>query len=182
MVSNSERPFGSSSRGMRSDSGMSTRSPSIESTPIVVSISVRSSGEWTRYGTLGAGLRGLLVRVLVHEVFGQLARNLQLEDPAIAVGVGVDQLGHARQLVVDAGHAPRDRGVKVAGGLHRLHDPETLARLELATRAGQFEKNNIPKLRLREVGDAYGDGLTIDRDPFVGLRIKPARHAFPPFS
>src|SRR5260370_37885771 len=97
---------------------MSASRPSIESMPLAASISARSSGEWTRYGNLGLGLRRLLIRRFVHQVGGQVTGQLQLQDPAVAVRVGVDELGLGRQLLVDRAHAAGDRGIEITRGLH----------------------------------------------------------------
>src|SRR5712692_8895007 len=182
IVSNSERPFGSWSAGMRSELGMSTRRPSIESTPIAASISARSSGEWTRYGKLGLGLGELLVRGFVHQVRGQLARQLELEDPTVSVWVRVDELGLACQLVVDCGHAAGHRSVEIAGCFDGFDHTKALAGLELAAWIRKLEKHDVAELRLGEIRDADSDRLALDREPFMRLRVKPARHAIPPSS
>src|SRR5258708_12980819 len=100
MVWNSDSPAGRSRDSMRSDFGMSTSSSSIELTPMVSSIATRSSGEWTRYGNLvGSGLCHLLVFRLVQQIAGQIAGELDLENPSLAVGVRVDELRLGGELV-----------------------------------------------------------------------------------
>src|SRR3989442_14398816 len=125
---------------------MPTRRSSIELTPIAASISARSCGEWTRYGKLLLGFRELLVRGLVHQVAWQLTRKLELEDPAVAVRVGVDELGLAGQLVVDRCQPALDRGIEVAGRFDGFDDTEALAGRELAAWVGKLEKDDITQL------------------------------------
>src|SRR4051812_38859524 len=100
---------------------MSTSRSSIERTPMVSSIAVRSSGEWTRYGKLVlGGLCHFLVRTFVEQVAREITGQLELQDPAVAVGIGVDELGLRRELVVHRADPARDRRVEIAGRLHRL--------------------------------------------------------------
>src|SRR6266480_7877016 len=98
-------------------------------------------------------LSDLLVRGLVEQVRRQLAVKVELEYPALAVRVGVDELRLGRELLVDGGDASRHGRVQVARGLHRLDHAEAFSRRELAARAGQLQKDDVAKLRLREVGD-----------------------------
>src|SRR4029077_6062391 len=132
IVSNSERPSGRARAGMRSERGMSTRRSSIELTPIAASIAARSSGECTRYGTSRLGLGDLLVGRLVEQIGGQLAGQLQLQDPAFAIRVGVDQLGGGGQLVVHRRNTSGHRRVQVACSFDRLDHTEGLAFGQLA--------------------------------------------------
>src|SRR5579864_3391339 len=162
---------------------MSTRRSSIDSTPIVSSMALRSSGEWTRYGNLVVrGLCHLLVRVLVEKVGGEITRHLELEDPAFAERVGVDQLWLGRQLLVDLADPPSDRRVKVARRFDRFDHAERLARVELAARLGELEKHHVAELRLGEVGDADGRVLAVDRDPLMRLGVATVSHSDSPSS
>jgi len=83
-------------------------------------------------------LRHLLVRRLVEEVAGKLALEVELQDPALAVRVGVDELRLARELFVDRADAAGHRRVQVARRLDRLDDPEALARRQLPPGAGKL--------------------------------------------
>src|SRR5579859_2388052 len=183
MVSSSERPIGSLSSSMRSCGGMSTSSWSIDSTPIAASISSRSWGEWTRYGILRLARRfgGLLVLRLVHQVLGQVARKLDLQDPALAVRVGVHELGVGGELVVHLGDGAVDGRVEVARRLDRLDHAEGLALRDLAPWLGKLQEHDIAQLGLRKVGDAHGRGLAVDDQPLVCLGVSPLRHAYSPY-
>src|SRR6266436_6724815 len=55
-------------------------------------------------------------------------------------GDGVDELGLAGQLVVDRGHATRDRRVQVGGSLDRLYNAKALSGFELAAWVRQLEE------------------------------------------
>src|SRR5690348_18209877 len=154
MVSSSDSPLGSCSPSRRRDCGMSTRRSLIDWAPSFSSMAARSSGEWTRYGKLVVrGLCHLLVRVLVEQVRGQLTRQVELEDPALAERVGVDQLRLGGELVVDLADPSGDRRVEVARSLDRLDDAERLSRDKLAPGLGQLEEHDVPELRLGEVGE-----------------------------
>src|SRR5437899_5986440 len=134
---------------------MSTRRSFIDSTPIASSIAVRSSGEWTRYGKLLSRCLGdFLVALLVEKVGRQLPSELELEDPALAEGVGVDELRLGRELVVHGADPSGHRRVEVARRLDRLDDAEGLPRRELAAGAGQLQEYDVAQLRLREICDA----------------------------
>src|SRR5260370_39248518 len=134
MVSTSDRPAGRSSDSIRSDFGMSTSSSSMELTPIVSSIAARSSGEWTRYGKLvGSGLRHLFVVGFAQQVIGQVAGELDLEDPSIAVRIRVHELRLGGELVVDFDDASLDRCIEIAGRFDRLDHAESLLRRDLAS-------------------------------------------------
>src|SRR5690348_8923691 len=169
MVSNSDNPFGSCSPSRRSDCGMSTSRSSIDRAPTVSSIAERSSGEWTRYGNLVSRrlLRGLLVVRLVHQVVRQVAGQLELQDPALTVWVGVDELRFRGQLFVDRCDPAGHRRVQIACRLDRLDDAEGVAGRELAAGGGQLEEDDVAELRLGEVGDADRRLLAVDRDPLV---------------
>src|SRR5256886_4071265 len=183
IVSNSERPFGSCSDSRRSDCGMSTSRSFIDCTPRVSSIADRSSGEWTRYGKLVRGSLGhFLVRGFIEQVGGEVPGNLELEDPAVTVRIGVDELGFGCQLFVDLADLPRDRRVAVARRLDRLDDAKCLARRELAARARQFQKDHVAQLRLREICDADGGVLAVDRDPLMRLGVATVSHGDSPSS
>src|SRR4029077_16590924 len=162
---------------------MSTRRSLIDSTPSFSSMAARSSGEWTRYGNLVVrGLCHLLVRVLVEQVGGQITRQVELEDPALAERVGVDQLRLGRELVVPLADPAGDRRVEVARRFDRLHDAESLARVELAAGLGELEEHHVAELRLGEVGDADGRVLAVDRDPLMRLGVATVSHSDSPSS
>src|SRR2546430_6132677 len=183
IVSNSERPFGSCSDSRRSDCGMSTRRSFMERTPRVSSIADRSSGEWTRYGKLvRRSLGHFLVRGFIEQVGRKVPSQLELQDPAVTVRIGVDELGFGCQLFVDLADLPRDRRVEVARRLDRLDDAECLARRELAARARQFQKDHVAHLPLREIRYADGGVLAADRDPLLRLCLATLSHGDSPSS
>src|SRR5690349_13595622 len=167
-VSCSDSPSGRSSSSRRSERGMSTSRSSMVRAPMVSSIAVRSSGEWTRYGKLVRRLlRHLLVRRLVEQVARKLAFEVELQDPALAVRVGVDELRLAGELFVDRADPAGHRRVEVARRFHRLDDAEALARRQLAARAGKLEEHHVTELRLREIRDPDRGLFAVDRDPLV---------------
>src|ERR1700680_5003425 len=146
IVSNSESPAGSCSDLMRRDWGMSTSRSSIDPTPIAASIASRSSGAWTRYGKLVVRrLRDLFVFGFVEEIGGGLARQLELDDPTLAVWICVDKLGVSGELVVDRCHSAGDRCVQITRRLYRLHHSKALAGVKLASGAGYLEAPDVPQ-------------------------------------
>src|SRR5688572_30782782 len=93
----------SSGRSRRTPSGTrAAKSSSIDPTPIVSSISLRSSGVTAVYRLMGALLQLCGVRSLVEEGFllGRI-REPHLHEPARAVRVGVDRLRIVGEVGVD---------------------------------------------------------------------------------
>src|SRR5436189_14142 len=64
----------------------------------------------------------------------------------------------------------------------RLDHAERGPRGELATHARELEEDDIAELRLREVGDADGGVLAIDRDPLVRPGVATVSHGDSPSS
>src|SRR5439155_26663183 len=97
------------------DRRKSTRRTFMERTARGSGIGELASGEWKREGKL---VRRSLGQFLVSGFNGQVGRKgpgqLELQDPALTVRVGVDELGFGCQLLVDLADLPGDRRVEIA--------------------------------------------------------------------
>src|SRR5699024_21132 len=105
----------------------------------------------------GSGLRDLGVPVRVQsllelplEVIG--VRDLQDDDPALAVRVGVDQFGRGLERGVDLHDLSGERRVQVRDALRRLDLTEGLTGLGLAPHIGELHKDDVPELGLSVLG------------------------------
>ena len=96
-----------------------------------------------------------------------LVRNLQLEEPGLAAGVGIHQRGLGGERLVDLEHFARDRRVDVGGGLDRFDHGGGFRLLQAAADLGQFDEHDVAELRLRVIGDADGGDIALDAEPFV---------------
>ncbi len=114
-------------------------------------------------------------RVIAGLVHQRLERGgvgqLELEEPALAGRVTVHQRRVVGQPAVDLGHAAGERGVDVAGRLHRLDDGDGLLRRDLAAGLGQLDEHQVPQRVLRVGGDADGGDGAVQADPLVVLGV-----------
>ncbi len=97
--------------------------------------------------------------------------GLELEHPG-AVGVLVEQLGAAFQILVGGDHLAGDGRVDVGGGLHRLDHGALFLGGQLAPDHGVLDEDHVAEQILGVVGDADADdAVGVDADPFMGLGV-----------
>src|SRR5512146_3585915 len=95
----------------------------------------------------------------------------ELDHPALAEGIAVDELGIPAQLAVDLDDLATDRREEVADGLDRLDDAERRELVDGPADGRQVDEHDVAELVRREVGHADGRLVTFDPDPLVVLRI-----------
>ena len=93
--------------------------------------------------------------------------DAKFEDPAFAVGIGIDERWVGFDSVVGFDHFAADRRVDVGGGLHGFHHCGWVAGIDLAADAGEFDKDHIGEFGLGVIGDAHGGDVAFEADPFV---------------
>src|SRR4051812_6820776 len=94
-------------------------------------------------------------------------RDSELEEPRASAGIRIDQRGFARNSVVHLEHLARDRRVDVRRRLDRFHHGGGLRLLQGPPDLGQFDEDDVAKLRLRVVGDADGRDIAFDAQPLM---------------
>ena len=114
-----------------------------------------------------AGISGGYVPIVEQTVEHALIGGLDLEQPALAVGVGVDQLGLGVQRLVDRGHRAADRCVDVAHGLGRLQLPHCVPGRDSGAGLGQGHVDDVAELVLGIVGDADAQDAVALPNPLV---------------
>src|SRR6478609_7016725 len=93
--------------------------------------------------------------------------DLELENPALAVGICVDQRGIGLDLRVHFHDLTADGGVDVAGGLHGFHDGGWIADIDGAAHGGEFDENHVGEFFLGVIGNAHGGDVAFKAEPFV---------------
>eukprot|EP01106_Pelomyxa_sp_JSP_P018300 TRINITY_DN823_c0_g1_i2.p1 TRINITY_DN823_c0_g1~~TRINITY_DN823_c0_g1_i2.p1 ORF type:complete len:161 (+),score=66.47 TRINITY_DN823_c0_g1_i2:53-535(+) len=88
-------------------------------------------------------------------------RQLELGEPALALGVLVDEGGVALQLRVDLGDFTRHGRVDVANSLDALDDTCRPLGLEGGADGGELDENEVAEGVLRVVGDAHRPPRTL---------------------
>src|SRR6267143_3056609 len=176
-TSRSVRPGGSASaRRSRMSSGTtasmnasSDSYPSVASMPRVSSglgpmwrVTKRSAGA-SAARTVGMTLLpdGLLVRLVAQQLL-ELRRRLraELDHPARAVGIAIDERRVALERLVHLGYRAGERRVQLRHRLHRLDRAEHVAACQHGADLGQVHVHHIAELALGVVGDAdLHDGL-----------------------
>src|SRR3954447_20433558 len=168
----------SSSRVSRTRSGMSANSSSIEEMPIAASISRRSSSVTEVYVLMAARSAARLAAAYVltiggsvHELVGLARlRQLDLDEPAVAVGVLVYVLRSVAERLVRLGDLARERRDDVGHRFDRLHLGVRLILLDLRSDSGRVEEHELTQLVLGEPCDAERGGVAIHPRPVV-LRV-----------
>src|SRR3984885_9529286 len=109
-----------------------------------------------------------LVGGLIHQAAEFAAiRNLQLEEPGLVGGVGIDQRRLAREFGVDLQYLARNRRIDVGGGLDRFHDGGGFCLLQGAADLRQFDEYDVAELGLRVIRHPDGSDIAFDAEPFV---------------
>ncbi len=85
----------------------------------------------------------------------------------LAFGVLVDLGRFIHDGLVDLDHLTVDGGGDVGGGLDRFDHHHLVALGDLSADLGQFDEDDIAELFLGMVGDADGDGVAIEAQPFM---------------
>ena len=117
----------------------------------------------------GSAFEGGEVSGLGHEGVGVgWGVGLDGEEPAVAVGVGVDETGVGGDGVVDGGDGAGDWGVDVGGGLDGFDDGDGFFGGDFAADLGEFDVDDVAEFFLGVVGDADGGVSGAGEDPFVG--------------
>ncbi len=91
--------------------------------------------------------------------------GLDLEQPALAVRVGVHQLRGAVERLVDRDDLAAERRVDVADRLGRLQLADGVTARQVAADLGQRDVDDVAERVLRVVGDADPDGARPRRGP-----------------
>ena len=97
--------------------------------------------------------------------------NAEFEDPAFAVGIGVDERWIAFDIWISLDDLAADRGVDVAGGFDGFHDGAWIASIDGAAVGGQFDEDNVGEFFLSVIGNAHGGDVAFKADPFVRRAI-----------
>lgn len=121
---------------------------------------------------LGALAVGLVVRRTVHE-FGQtgLIRNLDLDEPALAVGIAVEERRVVGECGVRLDDFAGDRTIDVTCGLDGFNLSEGITRVELKAGLLHFHVGHVGQLIDGELGDAEGENISLKLVPFVGFGV-----------
>ena len=119
-------------------------------------------------------LMGLLVAVLLvgvrSEEVVELGRvlDLELDEPGLALGFGVDQSGLVGELLVDLDDGPGNGGVDVGCRLDGFDGTETIALVEVVSDFGEVDEDDVPQRGLGKVGDSASPDVPLDLDVLVG--------------
>jgi hypothetical protein len=99
--------------------------------------------------------------------------RLHFEQPALPVGIAVDQLGRRAQgLAVVGDDLARHRAVHVGRRLHGLDDCGGAALGQRTADFRHFDEHQIAERALRVIGDADGHGaVAFDAGPLVRVEI-----------
>ena len=116
----------------------------------------------TDFGGVGGGVHE---GVDVGHVLG-----FDFDDPAIAVGVGVDG-GSILEGGVELDDLTLDGHQKVGNGLHGLDATEGLASLDGVAFAGDVDKDDVAQLVLCIVSDTNESKFAFNSHPFVVLGV-----------
>ena len=95
-----------------------------------------------------------------------------LEDPAGAERVLVDQLRRVGQLGVRLADRARDRGEHVGNGLDRFNVGGGIAFLQFLADGGQVDVHDVAQFMLGIVGDPDHDRVAFAAHPFMFLAEK----------
>src|SRR5206468_2687306 len=114
--------------------------------------------------------RELLVLVRVHQVLElRLVLDLDLDQPALVVGVLVDDRGVVLEFGIDGGHRPGQRREQLRYRAYGLELTERLALLHLVTHVGELDGDDLAELGLAVFGDAELRAVALDAQPEVIL-------------
>src|SRR3954454_12988127 len=118
-------------------------------------------------------LRVLLVLFGLHHDF-QVVRGGEsdLDQPAVAVGILVEQLGIVHHGVVDLDDLARDGREHFGHGLDRLDRAELVVGVEHLADLRQLHEHHLAQLLLRELGDPDHTEIVLDAEPLVLPRIE----------
>ena len=97
--------------------------------------------------------------------------QFDLEHPAFAVGVLVDQLGGAGQFLVHRNNVAGHRGVDIAGGFDTFDHRAFLAGFNAVAHLRQLDVDDVSQFMLGMVANADDGAVAFDAHPFMGLRI-----------
>ena len=154
-----------SARSSRSRGGMSSNSASIESTPIVRehlgAVIVGGRGV-TAHGSCASYALGVHQRLGLRGV-----RQLDLDQPALAVGVLVDRLGLVAERLVDGDDLARQRRDHVGDRLDRLDLGVGLVLGHLRADLGRLEEHDLAERVLGVPGDPERRLIAVDPGPVV---------------
>ena len=93
--------------------------------------------------------------------------DAELDEPAVAERVGVDERRVVDDGVVDGDDVAGERRVELADRLRRLDLAADLARRDAGAGAGQLDEDDVAELVGRVVGDADGRDVAVEGDPLV---------------
>ena len=97
----------------------------------------------------------LLVGLLIHEIIDfALVIEVDLEDPAVTLGLVVDKGGVTLDILVVGGDSASHWCVNISGGLDRLDAADAITLEELGADLSDVQVHDISELTLGEVGDA----------------------------
>src|SRR5215510_3573391 len=97
-------------------------------------------------------------------------RRLDLEHPAVSVGLGVHQLGRTVERVIAGRYRAAHGRVDVAHALRRLKLAAWIARADLRADLGQRHEDDVSELFLGVIGDSDTDAavdILAGADPLV---------------
>lgn len=97
--------------------------------------------------------------------------ELDLDQPARAEGIAVDQFRGLAQGLVDRGDGAADGQVDVGLGLDRLDRAEGLAGRVARAHLRQIDVDDVRERVLRVIRDPDRRHLAFDADPLIALRI-----------
>ena len=89
-------------------------------------------------------------------------REAQLQKPAFAHRIGIDLCRIGGERLVDLRDLPRNRCINFTRRLHRFDDGSLLTLLDPAAAFRKLDINDIPKLRLRIIGDADNSDFLLE--------------------
>src|SRR5690242_14772417 len=99
----------------------------------------------------------LLIFITVHQVFKvSWIADPDLDQPAVAVGVLVDDFRTLRQVFIHLDDGATDRRVNIGNSLNRFHHSEWIVLADLLSDRRQLDIYDLPELLLRMIG--YADG------------------------
>ena len=97
--------------------------------------------------------------------------NAEFENPAFAVGVGIDERGIAFDIRISLDDLAADGGVDVASSFDGFDDGARIAGIDGAAVGGQLDEDDVGEFFLSVIRNAHGGDVALKANPFVGRAI-----------
>jgi hypothetical protein len=123
-------------------------------------------------GRLALSCDELLVVVGAQEAFYIISVGwLDLHDPALAIGIAIDELRAIFEVRVDFEDLTFEREEEIRDGLDRFDGAKDFLSAEAFSFGVDIDEYDLSELTLSVVRDTYVDDITFETSPFVILGV-----------